>query len=1281
MASDAEMNPSGGRQNLESRRAREFYRYYQPIRELTANGPPLCNLASEAAVEAHRPISSPDRALTAFCQLGALRLGTKRAMLFFFDEQYAYVLAEATRTLSLQDDSVHEIADDLWLGHTRIPRGYSVCEDTVMNTPNPGPKDSDSESDYDAMVHIVNDLSEDSRFCDRPFVTGGPRARFYAGVPITTPKGINIGAYCVLDDRKRDTLDATSMRFLMDMSATVMTHLDMVRAQAELRIGTQMVAGLGAFIDEASGSRKSNNRTVAKEAVQREQESPEPTTSPTRRRSLKSTSSRGSCTRPAASSTSRSEMRSDDVQDPVQSNTEKTFERAAAILREAMDVDGIMFFDAATSTSGGRVDNLASLRNPEMSSDTHNSSDNEVTETGTEGEDTLATKQAPSDETTIKHCRVLASSYSAVARPTDQSSSATSQHAQIPEDCLRSLLRRYPRGKTWSFNDDGDASSDDSSEHNADSKSCGCIPIHGDKVHTPTYSKRKRRSLRRNDTKEILRLFPGVRNFGLVGMWDHTRQRWYAACMFWTCSPLRLFSVEFEVKYMSAFCDVILAELGRMEAQTSDRAKSDFISSISHELRSPLHGILGSVECLQEQPLDSVSADLITQVDVCGRTLLDIIEHLLDFSKINHQARSGVAVTDSRGSRISSAAGRRPQIGGMMTLDADVALDHITEEVVETAVYSFCCSRDPEFVLKRKVAVILDIDSASSSQWNCFVAVGPWKRICINLVSNALKYTNEGHIKITLRASPISDKKKKFNVTLSVTDTGKGMSRNFLQDHLFRAFQQEDSFVEGTGLGLSLVATMVKALDGKIDVQSQQGVGTTVSVTLPLEHSRQGRETLQNGVRPAAHFSIAGLTVGVIESRANDLQNPSHTEISGSLLTSSICKTLDEAGARSTKSDWLGRTAADVYIVLEADLHQEVDRIGQEQGGDSKADAGVPSNRPIVVLCESAISARRLRAAGLGNLASEHVEYISQPAGPERIIRAVSLCFEDKSAVTKATMIAGAVKDGPSIRPDLEPSIIMHRPLALRQRHLDVDAPLKDNMSDPLRPEPKQDSSRPKLDRPPRSYMTDRAQLSDQKLLDGPTTMKDWKPATSDDRFKQLTRPPKPDVSAQSDGKEPISLLLVDDNPINLQLLVAYANKNRHYKNVAKDGLQAVEAYRATASERYKLSRSNSTNNSIPSPPTPLTHTTAVASSAPTTGPIIILMDINMPVLNGFEATRQIRGFEQRRGIPPATIIALTGLGSASAQHEAFDSGVDLFLTKPVRLKELTKILDGLRSG
>lgn len=113
----------------ESRREREFYRYYEPIRALTASGPPACNLHNADAVKNHQPCSSPDRALTAFCQLSALRLGTRRAMLFFFDSANAYVLAEATRTLSLQDDSVHDIEDSLWLGHTIIPRGFSICEE------------------------------------------------------------------------------------------------------------------------------------------------------------------------------------------------------------------------------------------------------------------------------------------------------------------------------------------------------------------------------------------------------------------------------------------------------------------------------------------------------------------------------------------------------------------------------------------------------------------------------------------------------------------------------------------------------------------------------------------------------------------------------------------------------------------------------------------------------------------------------------------------------------------------------------------------------------------------------------------------------------------------------------------------------------------------------------------------------------------------------------------------------------------------------------------------
>lgn len=129
--------------------------------------------------------------------------------------------------------------------------------------------------------------------------------------------------------------------------------------------------------------------------------------------------------------------------------------------------------------------------------------------------------------------------------------------------------------------------------------------------------------------------------------------------------------------------------------------------------------------------------------------------------------------------------------------------------------------------------------------------------------------------------------------------------------------------------------------------------------------------------------------------------------------------------------------------------------------------------------------------------------------------------------------------------------------------------------------------------------------------------------------------------------------------PINLQILTLYAKKNNHYHLTAKDGAEAVAAYRIACKA-----------------PGTATSTTAAPAK-----PRVILMDVNMPIMNGFEATRQIRAYEQENKIEPATIIALTGLGSTEAQHEAFSSGMNLFLTKPVRLKELTRILEGVTGG
>ena len=121
------------------------------------------------------------------------------------------------------------------------------------------------------------------------------------------------------------------------------------------------------------------------------------------------------------------------------------------------------------------------------------------------------------------------------------------------------------------------------------------------------------------------------------------------------------------------------------------------------------------------------------------------------------------------------------------------------------------------------------------------------------------------------------------------------------------------------------------------------------------------------------------------------------------------------------------------------------------------------------------------------------------------------------------------------------------------------------------------------------------------------------------------------------------------------------------------DGLKAVEAYKAACSEIV------TTYKSTPKPEIDNVDIDTQSQQLSAAKPQVILIDINMPVLNGFEATRRIRQFEQQNNIEPAIIIALTGLGSATAQQEAYSSGIDLFLTKPVRLKDLTGILEGVQ--
>ena len=150
-------------------------------------------------------------------------------------------------------------------------------------------------------------------------------------------------------------------------------------------------------------------------------------------------------------------------------------------------------------------------------------------------------------------------------------------------------------------------------------------------------------------------------------------------------------------------------------------------------------------------------------------------------------------------------------------------------------------------------------------------------------------------------------------------------------------------------------------------------------------------------------------------------------------------------------------------------------------------------------------------------------------------------------------------------------------------------------------------------------------------------------PTPSQDVAPQPT-PPPPDLLPS--GQRRLSLLLVEDNPINLKLLIASFKKMGHSYVTATNGAIAVDAYK-----------------SAPLP-----------QSYPKFD--MIFMDIQMPVMNGMEASIEIRKYEKEMSLKPSLIIALTALTSLQAEQEALDAGADQFMNKPVSIKKLREVVE-----
>lgn len=708
-------------------------------------------------------VQSPfDKALAAFAQLAALRLNVRRVLISFFDRTDEYILAEATRSLSLQSNKAPTPEDEVWAGTTVMKRPSTLCGHTYETT-----ADKQSPS---PLLNVITDMVHLESYPRMP-----PDTRFYAGVPITTSSGFHIGTFAAFDDTFRTGLTAEEAEFIHFMADTTMTHIEMVKGAEEHRRAAQMMSGLGSFVEgkasleewspgcvpggdtgnvtknieslggrlgsfgpyaptetvasATEGARQAQRTETSKDVQQGIAKQP---TLDTPRETLSSTSRSTAVLTDDAPAGPRSAGARSLQNQIVSDNVRGTFSRAANIIFKSIDVHGAAFFDASVGTFGGLVNELNNL-------------DNSSTLTVKAGQD-REEDNGKGGEEQEKECEILG-----YATPEGNSLDARTispDRFPVAESFLQNLLKEYPNGKIFNF---------DEGLQFPQSLHTGNTPQSGDNLGEQVFppdppldnpsDKESRRLQRQHDLRKLQQIFSVVRSLAFVPLWDSHRMRWYAGAIAWSCSPVRLLHQDSELSFMAAFGQCIMTEVTRLETAVADKAKSDLIGSISHELRSPLHGVLGNIECLEETQLDTFQQSLTHSIEACGRTLLDTMDHLLDFAKMNNFAEASNSNRSAERRDLGGKSSTSTPISGMMKIDSDVDVAAITEEAVDavfkghdyTAIArSYDGRRNPSSQggmriypegvssQERDVNVVLDISKTENVAWLMRLKLGAW---------------------------------------------------------------------------------------------------------------------------------------------------------------------------------------------------------------------------------------------------------------------------------------------------------------------------------------------------------------------------------------------------------------------------------------------------------------------------------------------------------------------------------------------------------------------------